>query len=301
MLETLFSCNTTMGRFLDTMFFGSSCAASPAPASASPPQRLQVMMAGLMRAGSSSLKIALDRLGYSACHGSDFFNFPSMTRPFMVRNARGFVEATEALGFNATLEAHAILWEDLFRVRPDAKVLLLTRDFESWYDSVVRIQDAVYAFAHPPLRYLLSNLHEITRQGYAYLLDDPIDGDCAYSLTCAIGSPAQRAVFRTYYDALHRRVREVVPPEQLLILDVTNGDGYDKLCPFLGIPAGDCPREAFPKGNSRSEVDAMRIAFRVLLVACYVVPLGALLLLWYCCVRSRRQQSQKSSAKTKPE
>jgi Sulfotransferase domain len=35
-------------------------------------------------------------------------------------------------------------------------------------------------------------------------------------------------------------------PGKLLVIDICNGDGYEKLCPFLGLPTIN---EAFPKEN----------------------------------------------------
>ena len=38
-------------------------------------------------------------------------------------------------------------------------------------------------------------------------------------------------------------------PDELLVLDICGGDGYEKLCPFLGI---DIPDESFPLKHKRS-------------------------------------------------
>jgi len=37
-----------------------------------------------------------------------------------------------------------------------------------------------------------------------------------------------------------------IPPHRLLVMDVTRGDGWDLLCPFLGLPI---PSEPFPHEN----------------------------------------------------
>ena len=39
-------------------------------------------------------------------------------------------------------------------------------------------------------------------------------------------------------------------PEDLLVMDITAGDGWDVLCPFLGVEA---PADEFPMMNSKDE------------------------------------------------
>ncbi|KAL6056184.1 Sulfotransferase family protein [Balamuthia mandrillaris] len=50
----------------------------------------------------------------------------------------------------------------------------------------------------------------------------------------------------------NKLVQAIVPPEQLLVMDVTAGDGFSKLCPFLGVPEEKCPPdEEFPVANTK--------------------------------------------------
>lgn len=57
-----------------------------------------------------------------------------------------------------------------------------------------------------------------------------------------------------YIDRLKRHNAEVIAyfkdrPDDLLIIDLTQGDGWEKLCPFLGV---DTPAASFPHSNKRS-------------------------------------------------
>lgn len=70
----LLSCDTTVGRTLDAFFNGGQCSKGQKPARGT----IQLILAGLPRAGTSSLNAALERIGYSAVHGSDAFSFPDM-------------------------------------------------------------------------------------------------------------------------------------------------------------------------------------------------------------------------------
>lgn len=287
--SSLLSCDTTAGRAFDHMFFGASCTKQhpqSAGGTPAPRQQLQVIMAGFPRCGSSTLKVALERLGYAACHGSELSNYPRMTRAYVRRNVAALVDETERLGFNATLELHGALWEDILALRPQAKVLLLTRDFAGFYKSVLRIAKVYSVFARFPLNYVLRDYDDTTRHFLAYLTGD-VD-DCAYGLTCAPGSPEHRAWFERAFEHTTARVRAVVPPEQLLVLDLRKGVTFAELCRFLDIAPGACPPEAVPRINSGGEIDAIRRVLELLEILCYtafVLVCGGLVLLGFCCAR----------------
>ncbi|KAJ8606383.1 hypothetical protein CTAYLR_009311 [Chrysophaeum taylorii] len=47
----------------------------------------------------------------------------------------------------------------------------------------------------------------------------------------------------------NRHILRRTPADRLLVMDITQGDGYDLLCPFLGIPQDKCPTEPFPNSK----------------------------------------------------
>ena len=63
------------------------------------------------------------------------------------------------------------------------------------------------------------------------------------------GTMASRDAARERYLEHEREVREVVPPEQLLVFRAT--DGWEPLCDFLGL---DVPNEPFPRVNERRQM-----------------------------------------------
>ncbi len=54
------------------------------------------------------------------------------------------------------------------------------------------------------------------------------------------------------YNAHNERVQQLLPPEQLLVFDPSQG--WDALCEFLEVPV---PAEAYPKVNTREQFRSM--------------------------------------------
>lgn len=286
-----------MGRALHAVLGSLECALKPAAVR----EELQVLMAGLPRAGSSSLKLALERLSFAALHGSETYTSTELSEALLEPNAAQVLELTETFGFNATLEYHTVCWEELFALRPQGRVILLTRDFKRWYNSVVRIQEASQ-INYFPLNYLLASVEDYLQKLWGNLAR--ADGPCAFGKTCALNGEKHRALWRETYDNVHRRVREVVPSEQLLIMNLSGGDGYAKLCPFLGIAPEACPDEPFPRANSSGEVKAYARFMMALEIASIVLLLLLLALVWRClgrCCGQRPRAESQSNCKPKAE
>lgn len=270
----LLSCETSVGRSIDSFLFGGTCKPKAPPT----PARLQVILAGMPRSGSSSLKAALDRLGYLTLHGSDFYNHDRLVRSLVYGQARALTEELEHLGFNATTEATWPFWEDMLALRPEAKVILLLRDFDGWYDSMSYMLSNWMAKRYP-LKLPFAVLDLVLRHYFAQVSGD-VD-DCVAGYTCEPWSDKHRAVMRSLFDDNIARAHEIVPPEQLLEMRLQDGDGYPKLCRFFGIEAEACPDEPFPFVNSRAEYETALTVFRVIEALLYAIPVALGLLLWW--------------------
>jgi hypothetical protein len=172
-----------------------------------------------------------------------------------MHNHKAFVDETERSGFNATLDIHSSVCEHILDVRPDVKVILLTRDYDSWCQQrsmehiTLNVNVLLQRF---PLNIIMSDAVTVIEHAWANWLDsgDEIDR-CGNGMTCMPGSDKHRAALRQVYDNVHSRVSERVPPEQLIVLNLGAGDGYAKLCAGLGVPASRCPDGPFPRINSR--------------------------------------------------
>lgn len=113
--------------------------------------------------------------------------------------------------------------EQLDRKHPDAKFILTVREIESWLKSCE---------AHWHRRWRLNKIKKLNRLR--------VYGTITYNVD----------VFRQVYIEHEARVRKLFRGRKgkLLVLNVCAGEGYEKLCPFLGLPVKD---EPFPHVNRR--------------------------------------------------
>lgn len=65
-------------------------------------------------------------------------------------------------------------------------------------------------------------------------------------------------VFLAKYRSHNREVREHFAgrEDDLLLLDISRGEGFEKICPFLGL---DVPDQPFPHGNKRESMLRVRL------------------------------------------
>lgn len=177
---------------------------------------------GLSRTGTTSLHAALNRLGIHSIH----WNNP-MTMDLIDRDDFVLFDAFTDIPVSYQFE-----W--LYHAFPNSKFIFTVRDAESWEKSITT--------------------HYRTRSGGA-TIDDvnrsrtlrKFRNKAAYMHHSLYGA------FDTWLDAreaYHRRVEAFFrdkPKERFLELNIVAGEGYDKLCGFLGIPVPDMP---FPRTNA---------------------------------------------------
>ncbi|MEX0653193.1 MAG: sulfotransferase [Phycisphaeraceae bacterium] len=180
---------------------------------------------GFHKTGTSSLANALRMLGYETIHGDP------RKAPHGGTEGRDLLQRIDAGDYNlSTLERYQAftdnpyftIWKQLAERYPDARFILTERDETRWIQSCVRY----YAGRRiRPMRQWMFGEHA-----------DPSASDAA------------RQAWLERYRAHNAAIREYFGPdsERLLILDVTNGDGWEKLCPFLDAPI---PKAPFPHAN----------------------------------------------------
>ena len=219
---------------------------------------MKVIGAGFGRTGTTSLKAALEKLGFGPCyHMTEVFAHPEHAEVWSAA-ARGEPADLEAVleGYEATTDWPACtFYEELMERHPEAKVLLSVRDPERWYEST---RSTVY-----PLTMLLDSSRTVRMIfGLATLLafggfagiksslphdviwDGTFDGrfeDKPYAIE----------IFERHNEEVKRRV----PPERLLVYEVK--EGWGPLCEFLGVPEPEVP---FPRLNDAAQ---MRLGMRV--------------------------------------
>jgi hypothetical protein len=197
---------------------------------------LKVIGAGLGRTGTLSLKLALEQLGLGRCyHMMEVFGAAGHFDLWR-RAAEGEATDWPALfdGFGCTVDwPSAEFYAELAELYPDAKVVLTTRDANSWFKST---QATIFADANfqgaPP--------------GFAAMATALIAGKFD-------GRLHDRDHCIAVYDKHNAQVRAAIPADRLL--EYQAGQGWEPLCDFLGLPVPEAP---YPKVNSTEEFVARR-------------------------------------------
>lgn len=170
---------------------------------------------GFHKTGTKSLAAALQELGYSVTGPNGVYrtDIAQIAWPMCMALIRQF----DAFQDNPW----PILYRDLYAHCPDGKFILTTRPTENWLNSV--------------REYFGQNVTPMRRWIYGH------------------GHPEGNE--QRYVERYERHNREVVEffadkPGKLLVIDFSAGDGWKKLCEFLG--ESRIPRVPFPHMNSQA-------------------------------------------------
>lgn len=170
----------------------------------------KIFCIGLNKTGTISLHRAFEALGFRSLH----WGGPATRRQIEQAMAEGR-PLVEGL---ADYDAFSDIWvlsenfELLDRQYPESKFILTTRDLESWLES--------------RRRHVEKNILNKAQGHY--------DGNFL-----TVDEDAWTRQHREH----HSRVRGYFAdrPNDLLIMNIVGGDGYDVLCPFLGLPVRGDP------------------------------------------------------------
>jgi sulfotransferase family protein len=230
---------------------------------------VKVIGAGFGRTGTTSLKAALEELGFGPCyHMTEVFAHPGHA-DFWSSAWHGEPVDWEGVlgGYEATVDWPACtFYEQLMERHPEAKVLLSVRDPEPWYEST---RNTIYELSmlldsSPTSRVIFGLISLLVFGGFAggrsnmvndLIWDGTFDGrfaDKAYAIE----------VFERHNEEVKRRV----PPERLLVYDVK--EGWEPLCEFFGVPEPEVP---FPHLNDAAQMRRGVKAVRALATAIPVV------------------------------
>lgn len=185
-------------------------------------RRGKVFCIGLSKTGTSSLTEALNLLGVRAIH------YPQDERTFQqLRAGRYRLPVLEEYDAASDITV-APFYAQFDAEYPGSRFVLTVRESAAWLRSCEQHWRLMAEW--------LPNFPDFARVH-------------EFASACAYGSIGfHRGRFRFAYDAHLRNVTEYFRGREsdLLVLDVCGGEGWEKLCPFLGVPA---PAAPFPRAN----------------------------------------------------
>jgi hypothetical protein len=205
---------------------------------------LDVIGAGLGRTGTTSLKAALEKLGFGPCyHMSELFGHPEHLEAWRAA-ARG--EAVDWEGplkeYRSTLDwPGAPFYEELMEAYPEARVILTVRDPERWYESTL---NTIYEMNDTVSSPLFSLLSLIVPQARNVKRSVGLVDDLAWKGAFG-GRFEDREHAISVFERWNDGVKERVPAEKLLVYEVK--EGWGPLCEFLGVEVPE--DEPFPHLN----------------------------------------------------
>ncbi len=206
---------------------------------------MKLIGAGLPRTGTLTQKLALEQLGLGPCYHwvnvlADLDQVELWNRAL---DGEGPWDEVFA-GFESTVDwPGGYFYEELMEVYPDAKVLLSVRKPESWEPS---FRETIVGMCHGEslMRLLASARGEIDPKWRRYLdLVDRMFWGAQGTFKDGWATPAQLI---EQFERHNERVKRTVPPERLLVWQVT--EGWEPLCEFLGV---EVPAEPLPHENDR--------------------------------------------------
>ena len=198
---------------------------------------MKILGVGLGRTGTMSLTLALRRLGFRAMHYDRVRLNDILDGSNTAPDFRRYDDVDAVLDVPSSY-----FYRELLDAYPKAKAILTVRDVEAWWKSIERHVNVHFPYL-PPKTF-----------GYDHrrrtLGDAPMTDPGAHNhfmmllLNCVYGSTiALEYLYKKKYLDHNASVLHEVPTERLLVMDVTAGDGWEKLCAFLELPV---PDEPFP-------------------------------------------------------
>lgn len=211
---------------------------------------LKLINAGLGRTGTTSLKVALERLGFGPCyHMFDIVSSEERLEQWVKIVCEAQRPDWEAVfdGYTCAVDGPAALYyRQIMEAFPEAKVILTVRDAESWYQST---SDTLYQFA---LKARESPQEMGPMQAQLYRVTNTLVWNGLFG-----GRFSDREYAIEVFRDRNQAVVRSVGPDNVLVYDVKQGWG--PLCGFLGV---DPPEEDFPHANDtesmRGQLSQMR-------------------------------------------
>jgi hypothetical protein len=223
-------------------------------AASEPTRGLKIINAGLPRMATLSMAEAYRILGYKTQHSLD----DAMNTPYFliedaaeatwptIPGARAVPRYTRAdwdhlwgRKYDAVTDLAAPFAPELIESYPEAKVVVVQRDFESWWPSFrSKVRGSVFNPLAALQLFLMWNILGF-RGGHAMQ-------KIQYGFFNARSKKEIESHARKAYDSYYSKIRSMVPPEKRL--EYQMGSGWEPLCKFLGK---EVPSVEFPHTNEQ--------------------------------------------------
>lgn len=202
----------------------------------------KIFCIGLSKTGTTSLTTALDILGYRtnhALHGGD-----CQHNSHILDIINGKIP-TIFNDFDVFLDIPICdIYQEANEKYHDAKFIFTTRELAGWLDS------CEYHFNNIDKTIRFNNLRVAGIVGMKSLVRLKVYGCTEYNKKLYRNKYIQHAFNVMLYFNNLDRYTDIKLKEKLLIMNICNGDGWEKLCPFLNR---EIPNIPFPHENKRDE------------------------------------------------
>jgi hypothetical protein len=199
---------------------------------------MKIIGAGLPRTGTSSLKAALDRLGF----GPTYHMFELMQHPEHIERWRPVMSGDSLdwgrvfAGYDSAVDFPAsIYWQELAEAYPEAKVILTVRDPRRWHKSIGSMGPQMPVDGDVDMAAVVEHMPERMRR-FAELM--PLMNDATQRVLgngFGFGSQMDEETAVGVFEHHTENVRSALPADRLLVFQAS--DGWGPLCEFLGVEA----------------------------------------------------------------
>ena len=193
----------------------------------------KIFEVSMPRTGSRSAAYAACMLGLRTCHNT-LFHYPMMN-DWLYRCYRGeYANSTVIKTYDWIGQLPAAIWQNLFCEFPDAGFVLCIRPIETWAPSAER-------------HHLKPNTSVLNKD----IQSAPLSMR-GFSRMGQFGMTNwNRKHWINRYQLHNEHVQHVIPQDQLLLMNVFEGDGWEKLCRFLDKDIPDLPFPWVKRGSNR--------------------------------------------------
>lgn len=216
---------------------------------------LKVIGVGFGRTGTHSLKLALEKLGYSKCYHMEELIMHHPHKISYWEDARLDKEINwEELfeGYQAAVDFPANAhYKKYLEIYPDAKFILTVRDPESWYNS---FNNTIIKQSKPSLSQILSMSLKMMYDKKTRERLKVFKFNGQYLKTWFPNGFEDKAGAIDHFNNWNEEVRKTIPKDQLLEFD--SRDGWKPLCDFLGKPV---PDEPYPRSNTTADFNSRKV------------------------------------------